>query len=90
MQAYVPELKGSNFELSEPELYPDVGIWHPLAPAMYEDLKEYLNWCAFETRTLGFFEFSTTDILLMKLQRTAQAHIGIGFMVHWWLSAKYY
>lgn len=46
MQAYVPELKGSNFELSEPELYPDVGIWHPLAPAMYEDLKEYLNWCA--------------------------------------------
>jgi hypothetical protein len=24
----------------------DVGIWHPLAPSMYEDLKEYLNWCA--------------------------------------------
>lgn len=21
-----------------------VGIWHPLAPGMYEDLKEYLNW----------------------------------------------
>jgi magnesium chelatase subunit H len=28
------------------QVFPDVGIWHPLAPAMYEDLKEYLNWCA--------------------------------------------
>lgn len=27
-----------------PQLFPDVGIWHPLAPTMYEDLKEYLNW----------------------------------------------
>jgi cobalamin biosynthesis Mg chelatase CobN len=25
-----------------------VGIWHPLAPHMYEDLKEYLNW--YDTR----------------------------------------
>jgi magnesium chelatase subunit H len=28
----------------DPQTYPDLGIWHPLAPAMYEDLKEYLNW----------------------------------------------
>ncbi len=33
-----------NFEPAEPELFPDVGLWHPLAPHMYEDLKEYLNW----------------------------------------------
>lgn len=25
-----------------------VGIWHPAAPGMYEDLKEYLNW--YDTR----------------------------------------
>ena len=25
-----------------------VGIWHPVAPGMYEDLKEYLNW--YDTR----------------------------------------
>lgn len=31
-------------EYQEPVTYPDIGIWHPLAPAMYEDLKEYLNW----------------------------------------------
>lgn len=28
----------------EPQTYPDLGIWHPLAPCMYEDVKEYLNW----------------------------------------------
>lgn len=29
---------------AEPVTYPDLGIWHPLAPTMYEDMKEYLNW----------------------------------------------
>nr|RNJ69342.1 MAG: magnesium chelatase subunit H [Leptolyngbya sp. IPPAS B-1204] len=28
----------------DPVTYPDIGIWHPLAPQMFEDLKEYLNW----------------------------------------------
>ena len=45
-QAYVPDLKGVDFDVAEPQLFPDVGLWHPLAPTMYEDLKEYLNWCA--------------------------------------------
>ena len=43
-QAYVPAMKGIEFKAAEPQLFPDVGIWHPLAPSMYEDLKEYLNW----------------------------------------------
>ena len=30
-------------EVAEPEVFPDLGIWHPLAPSMFEDLKEYLN-----------------------------------------------
>eukprot|EP00199_Chlamydomonas_sp_CCMP681_P000031 CAMPEP_0119108716 /NCGR_PEP_ID=MMETSP1180-20130426/15618_1 /TAXON_ID=3052 ORGANISM="Chlamydomonas cf sp, Strain CCMP681" /NCGR_SAMPLE_ID=MMETSP1180 /ASSEMBLY_ACC=CAM_ASM_000741 /LENGTH=1404 /DNA_ID=CAMNT_0007094367 /DNA_START=16 /DNA_END=4230 /DNA_ORIENTATION=+ len=47
-EAYVPALKGSNFATEEPTLPPDVGIWHPLAPCMYEDIKEYLNW--YDTR----------------------------------------
>jgi magnesium chelatase subunit H len=29
---------------AEPIVYPDMGIWHPLAPNMFEDVKEYLNW----------------------------------------------
>jgi magnesium chelatase subunit H len=28
----------------EPITFPDMGIWHPLAPQMFEDVKEYLNW----------------------------------------------
>jgi magnesium chelatase subunit H len=30
----------------DPVTYPDMGIWHPLATGMYEDIKEYLNWYA--------------------------------------------
>lgn len=28
----------------DPVAYPDMGIWHPLAPEMFEDVREYLNW----------------------------------------------
>ena len=31
-------------EVAEPVVFPDLGLWHPLAPGMFEDLKEYLNW----------------------------------------------
>jgi magnesium chelatase subunit H len=34
----------SHLEYEEPVTYPDMGIWHPLAPTMFEDVKEYLNW----------------------------------------------
>jgi magnesium chelatase subunit H len=36
-------------QVAEPEVFPDLGIWHPLAPSMFEDLKEYLNWNASRT-----------------------------------------
>lgn len=42
--AYVPALKGQNLTFSDPVVYLDTGIWHPLAPSMYGDVKEYLNW----------------------------------------------
>lgn len=48
-QAYVPALKDVNTAVAEPQLFPEVGLWHPLAPNMYEDLKEYLNW--YDTRS---------------------------------------
>lgn len=32
-QRYVPALKGMDFAVAEPQLFPDVGIWHPLAPS---------------------------------------------------------
>ncbi|NJO94114.1 MAG: DUF3479 domain-containing protein, partial [Hydrococcus sp. RM1_1_31] len=32
------------FKYQEPVVYPDMGIWHPLAMRMFEDVKEYFNW----------------------------------------------
>jgi magnesium chelatase subunit H len=41
----ISEDKGhASLDYQEPVTYPDMGIWHPLAPQMFEDLKEYLNW----------------------------------------------
>ncbi|GFY93670.1 magnesium-chelatase subunit chlH, chloroplast, putative [Actinidia rufa] len=42
--SYVPALKGMKIEYADPVLFLDTGIWHPLAPCMYDDVKEYLNW----------------------------------------------
>jgi magnesium chelatase subunit H len=47
---YVYPRKGTDaserpeLQVAEPVVFPDLGIWHPLAPSMFEDLKEYLNW----------------------------------------------
>ncbi|MBD2184007.1 magnesium chelatase subunit H [Planktothrix sp. FACHB-1355] len=38
-------LKGQQkVQFQDPVTYPDMGIWHPLAPTMFEDVKEYFNW----------------------------------------------
>jgi magnesium chelatase subunit H len=34
----------ASVEYQAPVVYPDMGIWHPLAPSMFEDVREYLNW----------------------------------------------
>ncbi|OKH39387.1 magnesium chelatase subunit H [[Phormidium ambiguum] IAM M-71] len=31
-------------KFQDPVTYPDMGIWHPMAPTMFEDVKEYFNW----------------------------------------------
>ena len=40
----VETLNLASLQYKEPVVYPDMGIWHPLAPTMFEDVKEYLNW----------------------------------------------
>jgi magnesium chelatase subunit H len=42
-----PEVEARNLgalQYDQPVVYPDMGIWHPLAPNMFEDVREYLNW----------------------------------------------
>ncbi|MDJ0588629.1 MAG: magnesium chelatase subunit H [Pleurocapsa sp. MO_226.B13] len=39
-----PGKQNQEFSYEEPIVYPDMGIWHPLAPKMFEDVREYLAW----------------------------------------------
>lgn len=66
-QEYVPALKGVDFKPVDPQLFPDVGLWHPMAPTMYEDIKEYLNW--YDTRKDIKFE-ADAPIVGLVLQRS--------------------
>jgi magnesium chelatase subunit H len=38
------EKPGIKMQYADPVSYPDMGIWHPLAPKMYETVGEYLEW----------------------------------------------
>ncbi|KAH7291092.1 hypothetical protein KP509_29G000200 [Ceratopteris richardii] len=42
--AYVPALQKTNIPFDDPVNFLDVGIWHPMAPRMFDDVGEYLNW----------------------------------------------
>jgi magnesium chelatase subunit H len=42
-EAYLPHCKGK-ISFQEPVTYPDIGIWHPIAPKMFDNIGEYLQW----------------------------------------------
>ena len=65
-------------EVAEPEVFPDLGIWHPLAPSMFEDLKEYLNWTS--SRTDLSEEARKGPVIGLVLQRS---HIVTGDDAHY-------
>ena len=65
-------------DVAEPEVFPDLGIWHPLAPSMFEDLKEYLNWTA--SRTDLSLEARRGPVIGLVLQRS---HIVTGDDAHY-------
>lgn len=52
-------------DYDEPVVYPDMGIWHPLAPKMFEDIKEYLSW------------YNNRDDLSEKLKNPLAPCIGL-------------
>ena len=66
-QEYVPSLAGAGMAVADPQVFPDVGIWHPLAPRMFEDLKEYLNW--YDTRADMAFA-DDAPVIGLVLQRS--------------------
>lgn len=43
-EKYVSAAPEQVTKVAAPVVYPDVGIWHPVAPRMFEDLAEYQEW----------------------------------------------
>lgn len=69
-----------NLDYAEPVTYPDMGIWHPLAPTMYEDLKEYLNWYSSRRDLPEAQQRGDCPTIGLVLQRT---HIVTGDDAHY-------
>ncbi|KAK4485432.1 hypothetical protein RD792_008072, partial [Penstemon davidsonii] len=78
--SYVPALKGTKIEYSDPVLYLDTGIWHPLAPCMYDDVKEYLNWYGTRRDANEKLKSSDAPVIGLVLQRS---HIVTGDESHY-------
>ncbi|MTJ14415.1 magnesium chelatase subunit H [Anabaena sp. UHCC 0187] len=63
-----------------PVVYPDMGIWHPLAPNMFEDVREYLNWYATRRDISRNLKDPLAPCVGLVLQRT---HLVTGDDAHY-------
>lgn len=78
---YVPAVEDSPTEeyVEEPVLLPDVGIWHPMADAVYEDADEYFKWLDGEhSRVAGLA--TDAPVVGVVLQKS---HINTGDAGHY-------
>ncbi|CAM6085668.1 unnamed protein product [Calypogeia fissa] len=73
--SYVPALRGSKMKFNEPVVFLDTGIWHPLAPTMYDDVKEYLNWYGTRRDANAKLKDPSAPVVGLILQRS---HIVTG------------
>ena len=63
-----------------PVVYPDMGIWHPLAPTMFEDVREYLNWYSARKDISSNLKDPLAPCVGLVLQRT---HLVTGDDAHY-------
>ncbi|KAK8918307.1 hypothetical protein KSP39_PZI021205 [Platanthera zijinensis] len=73
--SYVPALKGMKIDYADPVLFLDSGIWHPMAPCMYDDVKEYLNWYGTRRDANAKLKDPNSPVIGLVLQRS---HIVTG------------
>ncbi|HEY9667055.1 MAG TPA: cobaltochelatase subunit CobN, partial [Coleofasciculaceae cyanobacterium] len=73
-------MKGQRLSFKDPVVYPDMGIWHPLAPAMFEDVKEYLNWYTSRKDISSDLKDPLAPSIGLVLQRT---HLVTGDDAHY-------
>jgi magnesium chelatase subunit H len=64
----------------DPVTFPDMGIWHPMAPQMFEDIKEYLNWYNSRRDISDDHKDPLAPCIGLVLQRT---HIVTGDAAHY-------
>ncbi len=69
-----------NSEYQPPVVYPDMGIWHPLAPNMFEDVREYLNWYSVRRDISRNLKDPLAPCVGLVLQRT---HLVTGDDAHY-------
>ncbi|MBC5797416.1 magnesium chelatase subunit H [Sphaerospermopsis sp. LEGE 00249] len=67
-------------EYQAPVVYPDMGIWHPLAPNMFEDVREYLNWYSVRRDISRNIKDPLAPCVGLVLQRT---HLVTGDDAHY-------
>jgi magnesium chelatase subunit H len=67
-------------DYQDPVTYPDMGIWHPLSPQMFEDLKEYLNWHTSRPDIAADLKDPLAPTVGLVLQRT---HLVTGDDAHY-------
>ncbi|MEY2914011.1 MAG: hypothetical protein RLZZ184_3320 [Cyanobacteriota bacterium] len=67
-------------EYQAPVVYPDMGIWHPLAPTMFEDVREYLNWYSARKDISSHLKDPLAPCVGLVLQRT---HLVTGDDAHY-------
>jgi magnesium chelatase subunit H len=80
---YVPHAAGdknASLQYRDPVTYPDMGIWHPLAPHMFEDVKEYLNWYSSRQDISNDLKDPLAPCVGLVLQRT---HLVTGDDAHY-------
>ncbi|MGF1490176.1 MAG: magnesium chelatase subunit H [Prochloraceae cyanobacterium] len=72
--------KDKQVEYKDPVVYPDMGIWHPLAPKMFEDVKEYLTWHQMRSDIAEDVKDPLAPCVGLVLQRT---HLVTGDDAHY-------
>jgi magnesium chelatase subunit H len=71
---------GGEIQYQDPVTFPDMGIWHPMAPQMFEDIKEYLNWYNSRRDISDDHKDPLAPCIGLVLQRT---HIVTGDAAHY-------
>jgi magnesium chelatase subunit H len=69
-----------DIQYQDPVTFPDMGIWHPMAPQMFEDVKEYLNWYNSRRDISDDHKDPLAPCIGLVLQRT---HIVTGDAAHY-------